>query len=633
VLRHAGGVHLWTIADAASRTTIGPVSTSAERREELTAVFKEARGCVRCPQLASTRTQVVFGAGNADADVMFVGEAPGAKEDANGIPFVGAAGKLLDELLAEVGLARDDVFIANVLKCLRYNALVQLGDGTWERIGRLVRARYDGTVMSVDDRGQLVAKQVTGWHTSPVDGRSVHRMTYRSAKSAGLGRVSIQLTGDHPVLTERGYVPVTDLQPTDRIATGQGLSTLAFDVVCGSVLGDSSIRSTSAILTCSHSEKQREYAQFKASLLQELDPVIDEVQTIAVSGGGIAYAVVITRTRADRALHVLRREFYHERKVVPAWMADKLTPRMLAFWFMDDGHTRIRPPRQPSAEIATNGFSDRDRRVLLEGLLRLGVSAKAMGGRLQFGVVATRRLSALIAPFVPPSMRYKLHPDVEATVPFAPESLVLGQRTVLYDEVEVEDISDRKRADTTFFCIDVEDTQNFVTAGGVVHNCRPPGNRDPLPAEIDNCQSYLMSQVELIQPRVICTLGNFATKLLRGDPTGISRLHGRPEIITIGSRAVRLYPLYHPAAALYTRSLLDTLRADVARLPGLLAMDPPAQPEPVVTEPAVPEPEVASPVASDAPADGAAADGEVERPDWAAPREDEDPGGLQLGLF
>ena len=82
------------------------VSTSAERREELTSVFREARGCTRCPELARTRNQVVFGAGNADADLMFVGEAPGAKEDELGIPFVGAAGKLLDELLGEVGLAR-----------------------------------------------------------------------------------------------------------------------------------------------------------------------------------------------------------------------------------------------------------------------------------------------------------------------------------------------------------------------------------------------------------------------------------------------------------------------------------------------------------------------------------------------
>src|SRR4051812_26621905 len=122
--------------------------------------------------------------------------------------------------------------------------------------------------------------------------------------------------------------------------------------------------------------------------------------------------------------------------------------------------------------------------------------------------------------------------------------------------------------------------------------CRPPGNRDPLPQEISNCQDYLFRQLELIQPRVVCTLGNFATKLLRADPTGITRLHGQAETRVIGPRAVRLYPLYHPAAALYTRSLLDTLKADFARIPELLAFEAPEQPAPVAIEPAVPEPEV-----------------------------------------
>jgi uracil-DNA glycosylase len=129
-----------------------------------------------------------------------------------------------------------------------------------------------------------------------------------------------------------------------------------------------------------------------------------------------------------------------------------------------------------------------------------------------------------------------------------------------------------------------------------VLKCRPPGNRDPLPQEIDACQDYLFRQLELIEPRVVCTLGNFSTKLLRGDPsTGITRLHGREEIRRIGPRRVRLYPIYHPAAALYTPKMLDTLRGDFARLPELLALEPPEQPEPEPEpEPqlVVPEPEI-----------------------------------------
>src|SRR3954447_8342308 len=88
---------------------------AGERREELVELYREVQNCRRCP-LHATRTQVVFGSGNADADLMFVGEAPGFHEDQQGIPFVGAAGKLLEKLLDEIGMTRGDVFIANVLK-------------------------------------------------------------------------------------------------------------------------------------------------------------------------------------------------------------------------------------------------------------------------------------------------------------------------------------------------------------------------------------------------------------------------------------------------------------------------------------------------------------------------------------
>jgi uracil-DNA glycosylase family 4 len=132
--------------------------------------------------------------------------------------------------------------------------------------------------------------------------------------------------------------------------------------------------------------------------------------------------------------------------------------------------------------------------------------------------------------------------------------------------------------------------------------CRPPGNRDPLPQEIDACQDYLYRQLELIEPKVVCTLGNFATKLLRGDMTGITRLHGRDELRQIGPRVVRLYPLFHPAAALYTPAMLATLRADFERIPDLLAKPAPEQPEPVAPEPE-PEPEPELVLVPDEPGD------------------------------
>ncbi|MEE4275355.1 MAG: uracil-DNA glycosylase, partial [Thermoleophilia bacterium] len=100
---------------------------------------------------------------------------------------------------------------------------------------------------------------------------------------------------------------------------------------------------------------------------------------------------------------------------------------------------------------------------------------------------------------------------------------------------------------------------------------RPPNNRDPRPEEIAACQPYLWQQIELIEPLVICTLGNFATKLLSGDQAGITRVHGRPRATVIAGRELYLYPIFHPAAALYTPAMLTTLKEDVARLPELLA--------------------------------------------------------------
>ena len=119
---------------------------------------------------------------------------------------------------------------------------------------------------------------------------------------------------------------------------------------------------------------------------------------------------------------------------------------------------------------------------------------------------------------------------------------------------------------------------------------RPPNNRDPRPEEIAACQPYLWRQIELIKPKVICTLGNFSTKLLSGDPSGITRVHGRPQALEVGTHALYLFPIFHPAAALYTPAMLATLKADFLRLPELLQQAVPGtEPAALVVE-SVPEP-------------------------------------------
>jgi uracil-DNA glycosylase len=115
---------------------------------------------------------------------------------------------------------------------------------------------------------------------------------------------------------------------------------------------------------------------------------------------------------------------------------------------------------------------------------------------------------------------------------------------------------------------------------------RPPGNRDPQPLEIEACRPYLFEQVRLIEPTVICTLGNFATKLLSGNPAGITKVRGAPQVHELGGRTVFLLPLFHPAAALRTPAVKETLREDFATLPDLLAMGPPVTAEEPAEEPA-----------------------------------------------
>jgi uracil-DNA glycosylase len=88
----------------------------AERQRRLTVLAEEVRGCTKCA-LHETRTQTVFARGNGSSGLCFVGEGPGADEDAQGFPFVGAAGQLLDRMIAAMGIERDDVYVCNIVKC------------------------------------------------------------------------------------------------------------------------------------------------------------------------------------------------------------------------------------------------------------------------------------------------------------------------------------------------------------------------------------------------------------------------------------------------------------------------------------------------------------------------------------
>lgn len=103
--------------DSTAEILEGPLETSAEKSDALCRLADVVAGCTRCTELADTRTQTVFGVGDPDARIMFIGEAPGADEDQQGEPFVGRAGQLLNKIIEACQLHRDDLYICNILRC------------------------------------------------------------------------------------------------------------------------------------------------------------------------------------------------------------------------------------------------------------------------------------------------------------------------------------------------------------------------------------------------------------------------------------------------------------------------------------------------------------------------------------
>ena len=156
---------------------------------KLASVRRRLGDCTRCA-LHESRTQIVFGHGNADADIVLVGEAPGAREDAQGTPFVGAAGKLLDRMLERIELARGDIYIANVLKCRppknrnpRPDEIETCVPFLFDQL-RVIRPRVIGTMGNFATRVLLGTRDgITSLRgrTFPVDGFTVLPMYHPAA--------------------------------------------------------------------------------------------------------------------------------------------------------------------------------------------------------------------------------------------------------------------------------------------------------------------------------------------------------------------------------------------------------------------------------------------------------------------
>lgn len=457
---------------------------------ELTELYKEIIVCQRCI-LAQARTRAVPGEGPEDAALMFIGEAPGFHEDRQGRPFVGAAGKFLEELLASINLKREDVYIANVIKCfISPRVLIYTAEGYKPikdiRLGDLVLT-HNGHFRKVT---YIRPREILP------KGSEVVRFTVHAQEGPTKRPVSMTVTPEHPFLVNGEWKRAADLQVGDQIQTlGDRCE------ICGQAFYVHYSRYESRTHhTCSprcHNRRVRRSPEARQKIRQAMQQ--QYAQGVRDPQAIVAHA--------------------HER-----------TRELVAA-----GEAKI---QRMTAEERYRG------RIVIAQRITAGQGKHPIGfGEEALKEILDRIGEDYIHHFASPGSAFTF---VNLTVTQV-EHRRTGRNFPLYN-------------------IGVEEDESYIAAGIVSHNCRPPGNRDPSPAEIEACRLYLDKQIELINPRMIVTLGRFSMAPYFPQAS-ISRIHGQPK--RMGGRIY--YPMFHPAAALHQPKYRAAIEEDMLKIPQLLA--------------------------------------------------------------
>ena len=520
----------------------------------ITEVAQHCNQCHRCG-LGDTRTHAVVGRGNLKAPIMVVGEAPGQNEDETGLPFVGKAGQLLEKILASVKLDTEkDVYISNINKCLDGYTKVFTKDGV-KRLNWIVKNQWSGEVLSVDNDGSLVWKKVTGWYRSRLAGRPLYKVSFKNGKLNNKGEVGYVATGDHQVLTQRGWISVEELRDDDLVATGTPApGQRGLQILLGSLLGDACISANGQFIE-NHSDKQEAYLKLKARVLHGFRPHLREY--FAKTQNGASHASITMGLAKTYYLHDLRQEWYpNGKKDFPSAALEKLDGFGLAIWYMDDGYWRRKTKegklrKAIDVEIALGDVTKETVETVIKFFASKGYQTYAVfrsTWRLCFRYGEGIRFLEHIAEYVPFSMRYKL-PEELHSIPYNLEAYQ-EEAVITYWKPVNKRLLPPKSDSYLVYCIDVEDTANFVTPAGVVHNCRPPGNRVPTTEEMEACKPYLLEQIRLVDPKIILLAGATAVKGLTGDKRAITKIRG--QWIEWDGRLCM--PIFHPSYLLRNQS-------------------------------------------------------------------------------
>ena len=326
--------------------------------------------------------------------------------------------------------------------CMNYATRVTLADGTTEKIGKIVNNKMDVEVLSYDsDTDQIVPRKVVNWFNN---GPAEQFLQFTVEKSGGNGKSQFAATPNHLIRTPAGWTEAGDLNTGDRVLATEPhlLSDQQFQVVLGSLMGDGNLspnrRDRNGVrFRLGHGTKQVEYQQWKTALMGNIRHTVRE-NTKGASF--VDFTPLAELAELQRAVYLGDGKKFLSEEYLKA-----LTPLALAIWYMDDGSFSLRSKGLQERttggsgriEICVEAMSD-GTRVRLRDYLRdthgLDVRLRSAGSAgkavLVFSTAATAKFQEMVAPYMAPSMEYKLLPRFRGRSQVTPQFVIPTQRLV-----------------------------------------------------------------------------------------------------------------------------------------------------------------------------------------------------------
>ena len=368
--------------------------------------------------------------------------------------------------------------------CFSYSTRVTLADGTQEKIGKIVNQKMPVEVLSYNfNSGSVEPKKVTGWYKN---GKADEFLQVTVLRPGDNGKAQFAATPYHKIRTPGGWVEARDLKPGDSVllATEERVSEFQWEVIRGSLMGDgalsksrrSDVINAAVRFRMGHGAEQADYLDWKASLLGNI-PMARTVDERGASFVGCTPLVELAPLRAEVYAGGGKKRFTWD-------YLKRLTPLSLAVWYMDDGHLDIRDEAGTSAriQIDVQAMDEESRRRVVHYLRDtwdLDVRPTSIRGKavIVFATGAAEEFQAIVAPYVHPSMDYKLLPSFRgrfsASPAFRDMEYVLNPYPVVDVHVKPPSRSMEK------FDIEVEGNHNYFVDGVLVHNSpeTTPGGR------------------------------------------------------------------------------------------------------------------------------------------------------------